>query len=1296
MSRTATSAATHPTINTAGALLPPDLIARLAAGDLDHLSPASYGLPDGYALRQAAARAWELLLPTYRSFQHRLAALPDTDPATVLTRDRWTTIVLRELGYDLKTISNIQVEDDIFDVRHLDGHVPVHMLGWNVELDKRASTNVRGASRSAPHSLIQELLNRTDRHLWAVLTNGRSLRLLRDNIVMGRPAYVEFDLEGMFTGEQFADFAVMFALAHATRIRSERPSDCILEQWRTTAINEGTRALDHLRDGVTQALRTLGTGFLEHPDNHELRDLVRSGPRGTTEYYRWLLRLAYRLIFLFVAEDRDLLHAKETSLDTRRWYAEHFSTSRLRRLAMRGRAGRHTDQWATLKLVFDALGGDGNPALGLPAYGADLFEAAFVGKVHDAKITNERFMTAVRSLAYLPDAATGTTRPVDYKNLGAEELGSVYEALLEFMPNVGEDGVTFSLSVQGGNARKTTGSYYTSKVLVDTVLQASLEPLLIRAMESDNPEAALLALTVCDPACGSGHFLVGAARRIARQLAIVRTGDPEPTQEAMQEALRDVIGRCIYGVDLNDLAAELAKIGLWLEALTPGKPLAFLDNHIKVGNGLLGTTPALLANNIPDDAYEPVFADDKTYARKIKQRNKAEREIAEAGQGYLLGTHEIHVSNSAFTSAFRSVEQDDADDIESLRKKADAWRRAEADPELQRARLVADAWCAAFVWPLTPDFNRESQPVTHETLLTLQESPDLVPLRQRRDAVADLAQHYKFFHWHLEFPQVFQVPEDVHGAENALGWNGGFSCMLGNPPWDTLSPDVKEFFSTYDPSIRQADKAAQRGIMEDLLQHSSLALAWDEYQRDLYATAHFLKRSGAFTMYATGSLGKGDFNVYRSFVERALRLIKPSGRASQIVPSGLYQGANAAEIRRSLLGRYPMRLLLGFVNLKKVWFPAIHSETRFCLYAADGSGEPSPFVSAFGLLTEADLTSALDRAETIDPELIRELVPVDLAISEGLMGESAGLIGTLTRQHPAFGDPTRPERPRHQREIDMGNDRDLLRPDTTGLPVYEGRMVAPWDYRAKEWISGRGRSAVWEDLDFGDVEKRIAPQWTVARKDVPKKIGNRVERYRIGFCDVTSPQTDYPLTATLIPPGTIAGHKVPVITFDPAFEWAYLPWLAVANSLVINFLARRRVTLTMSLTILDSLPFPVWEGPEDPRVKAMSPIAADLALVGPDMEPFRRELSDIGLCAPKAPAHSDDTQWRLRAASALHGYTATHVFGLTDEQVRLLVRESEPTWKSERRTHGEAKTPLLIEEYLHAGRPTDLLAWVAE
>src|SRR5207249_5630529 len=212
-----------------------------------------------------------------------------------------------------------------------------------------------------------------------------------------------------------------------------------------------------------------------------------------------------------------------------------------------------------------------------------------------------------------------------YRNLGSEELGSIYESLLEMHPELNADAGTFVLSTAGGHERKTTGSYYTPTSLISALLDSALDPVLEEAARKPDPKAAILDLKVCDPATGSGHFLVAAAHRIAKRLAAIRTGDEEPAPEALRTAVRDVVGRCIYGVDLNPMAVELCKVSLWMEALEPGKPLSFLDHRIVCGNSLLGTTPALLRQGVPDEAFDPIEGDDKEVCRKFKKQNKEER-----------------------------------------------------------------------------------------------------------------------------------------------------------------------------------------------------------------------------------------------------------------------------------------------------------------------------------------------------------------------------------------------------------------------------------------------------------------------------------------------------------------------------------------------------------------------------------------------------------------------------------------------------------------------------------------------
>ncbi len=404
---------------------------------------------------------------------------------------------------------------------------------------------------------------------------------------------------------------LLYRLLHVTRfaiVDGTAPSACWLEKWRVEAIASGTRALEQIRFGVREAITTLGTGFLRHPANAELRRNI-----DVHAFHAALLRLVYRLIFLFVAEDRDALHPQNTSDQARRRYAEYFSSARLRRQASRRRGTAHSDLYRALQIVLAALGDEhGRPELGLPGFGGIFDDTEADAPLRGLSLANVDLLSAVRHLSRVRDE--NRWRPVDYRNMGAEELGSVYEWLLESVPKHSALDSTFELEDRLGNDRKKTGSYYTPSPLIETLLDSTLDPVIDDAQKrgeiaataagavdpSEHIERELLALTVCDPACGSGHFLVTAARRIAKRVAAVREGNPEPTLDAVRHALHEVIARCVYGVDLNPMAVELAKVALWLEALEPGKPLSFLDAHIKHGNGLIGATPALLRNGIPE------------------------------------------------------------------------------------------------------------------------------------------------------------------------------------------------------------------------------------------------------------------------------------------------------------------------------------------------------------------------------------------------------------------------------------------------------------------------------------------------------------------------------------------------------------------------------------------------------------------------------------------------------------------------------------------------------------------------
>jgi len=464
------------TVRTEGAILPADLLQRIVDNDssLEGLKADDYHC-SGERLNEVINGAWNRLLGQWQTFQAALKRLPEDDIATSVTRERWLLPLFRELDYGrLSTTPAVEIEGKSYAISHGWQQTPIHLVGWRIDLDHR-TPGIAGASRTSPHSLIQEFLNRSNDHLWAFLANGKRLRILRDNVSLTRQAYVEFDLEAMMNGEVYADFALLWLLCHQSRVEckeGERSEQCWLEKWSRAAQESGTRALDSLRQGVEDAIKALGRGFLAHSANSTLRDKLYSGNLPAQDYYRQLLRMVYRLLFLFVAEDRDLLLATKDE-KTRERFVRFYSTARLRRLAERHRGTRHCDHFEGFLVVMQKLGSTGGCAeLGLPALGSFLWSEKAIADLVGCKIINADFLDAIRALAFTVD--NQTLRAVDYRNLGAEELGSVYESLLELHPKLNADAGTFELDVAAGHERKTTGSYYTPTSLINCLTSPTI------------------------------------------------------------------------------------------------------------------------------------------------------------------------------------------------------------------------------------------------------------------------------------------------------------------------------------------------------------------------------------------------------------------------------------------------------------------------------------------------------------------------------------------------------------------------------------------------------------------------------------------------------------------------------------------------------------------------------------------------------------------------------------------------------------------------------------------------------
>jgi hypothetical protein len=798
-----------------GALVAPAMLARIAQQQADGQSEANYGVPKGLTLRDEIARYFRIGQAIFKELtaSETPSMAATTSVVEKLLRDVFGFADIRRAG--TRTVGDRQFT---LTLEAVGGRVPVVVVPPAGDLDRpSAQLTAEGRRRSAA-SALQDWLNAADSVLWGLASNGTRLRLARDNASLTRPAYIEADLRRIFEADLFADFAALWLLVHVSRFGSAGalPADCALERWREAGLKEGVAARDKLRDGVEAALISLGNGFLSHGENGALREKLQKGTLPLSDLFGQLLRLVYRLIFLFAAEDRNLLHPPDAAPGARKLYAEGYSLALLRERAVRRAAGdRHHDRWEGLLIVFRALA-RGERVLGLPALGG-LFAAEAIPDLHQARLANRSLMEAIFRLAWLREAPGLAS--VNWRDMETEELGSVYESLLELTPLLVDEGRGFAFAEAGeakGHARKTTGSYYTPDSLVQALLDSALNPVLDRVqVDGEDPAAALLSVTVLDPACGSGHFLLAAARRIATRLARARAGGVASPAD-YRRALRDVARGCIYGVDRNPMAVELTKVALWIETVEPGKPLGFLDANIRCGDSLLGMFDLkTLEQGIPDAAYKQLAGDERETARHFAKRNKGERE----GQG----SFDFAASASkpppaapmaSEAKALRLMPEDSTDQIAAKRKRFEV---ALADPRRSNLRIAADLYVAAFLARKTGgvplNHNAVTIPTTAHVWDALAERPINGPLVARAQELASTA---RAFHWQLEFP-------DIMGA-------GGFNVVLGNPPWEVMQLSEEEYFAQRLPEVAALAGAARKRAISALERDNPTAFV--SYQTD--------------------------------------------------------------------------------------------------------------------------------------------------------------------------------------------------------------------------------------------------------------------------------------------------------------------------------------------------------------------------------------------------------------------------------------------------------------------------------
>ena len=1056
----------YATIDIEGGLFSSDLIERIGEGDasIEGQRAVDFELPRNRSLSEEIQRAFSDSRVYWDAFGRRLER--SRESRTTLTRQDWAAKFFELLGFPALQYQRAAVEAGgaQFTISHRinggENATPIHIVAFDQGLDERTGAG----NRRSPHTQVQDFLNRSEA-LWGVATNGGRLRLLRDSARLSKPTYLEFDIKAMNEGNAYSEFVVLYRLMHSTRfpLGETAPHECFLENYYNLGIEEGGRVRKKLRVGVKKALQVLGNALASHPGNEALRAALRDGTLDETGYYRQLLNFVYRMLFLMVAEERKLLFMEPSAGQT--VYNRYYSVARLRDRAEQYFAGdHHGDLWAGLAETFRLCrDDDAAQHLNLAPLNGELFGEAACRHIEAAHCSNEHLLKAVRSLSTFDD--DGVRRRVNYAALDVEEFGSVYESLLDYRPvlDMGEpSGRPPSFDLGPGTQRKETGSYYTPPELVRELVNSALVPVmeerLAAATNRQEKVEALLGLRVCDPASGSGHFLLAAARRIAHELAKIDAGDHEPPPPLnYRRALRTVVRHCIYAVDKNPLAVDLCKVALWIECHTAGLPLGFLDHHVKCGDSLVGVMDLdVLDEGIPDDAYKAVTGDDKKAAAWYRKRNKTERTTGQRSLVIESASIDTAVLAEDY-EAFGELEEHTAAEVKTLEELYSDMRGR--DTSWWQLKTACDLWTYAFFAPLETVGPDEPDLVpTTDTVRSVLDS-DSRGTQLEADALQASRSH-PYFHWPLEFPDVFE--------------NGGFDVVLGNPPWERIKLQEKEFFYGRDEEIVNApNKAARERLIRALkIDNPLLANEFTQAKHSAESVSRFVRGSTRFPL-----TGRGDINTYSVFTETARHLLAPRGRLGMIVPTGIATDDTTKVIFSDLVKTGSLVSLYDFENRKKV-FPGIDSRIKFCLLTISGIDRPSANAEfAFYLHSNEHLQES-ERRFSLSAEDFALFNPntrtcptfrtrKDMEIARKMYLRA----GVLWKESKATEPENNPWGVSFQRMFDMSNDsnhfktyEDLiaLQGQLEGnifvcngeryLPLYEAKMFHHYDHRFATFI----------------------------------------------------------------------------------------------------------------------------------------------------------------------------------------------------------------------------------------------------
>lgn len=1181
-------------------------------------------------------------------------------------------------------------------------NLPVIVKGdrtGNAEMDARERCSldfrVKGNRRDkSAHATMLEYLNNTE-HIYGIIANGPTLRLIRNSGQLVKLTYIEFDLRRMLEEDKYAEFCLMFRILHTSRFKSTGDEQSVIERYFNLSIESGNRIRAGLSEAAQKAMSFIGNAALTNTANTALREALASGDLSTETFNKELMHFIYRILFLFIIEDRNLVYDGDSE-QIMRWkeiYSRYYAASRFRALSELSyvRDGRHSDMWAGLMETFRLFeDGDFGGKLGIKPLGGKLFDPDTLHWLKQCLITNDAVFDAFRSLNVFVDEK-GLTVKINYSSLDVEEFGSVYEGILEKHPVItpGTEVTPWTFDYIGGLDRQSTSSYYTRPDLVQSLIRTTLEPVIKEKIAKfSTPEEkvkALLDMKVCDAASGSGHIVLAMARTIAWYVCSIRTGEDNPASMDYRRALHEVIQRCVYAVDYNPDAVELCKVVLWIEGYCAGKPLSFLDHHIRCGNSVVGVTDLdMLLKGVPDKA----FNGDKEALKMLKKLNKKAVEEAQTlrddaaqhglqvslfGEEYNITRIENEQINlGEQVSEINAMPENTL--LEQLTKQR-RWEDLMRSPRVESLRRACDIYVDAFYhqFEMTdiqmdaesgstrlPDF-----PYTATVYQTLEEikqlehpDPHYVALTDEfKRQVAEVSAKNRFFHWCVEFPAVF-----------ANG--GGFDVMCGNPPWDKLQMEDEKWFLGKDNDIVDAPNQSARDKKIKALQESNPKL-YDEYMEARHAIAsqsNFVKNSGRFTLTNCGKI-----ELSSLFAELCLQFSREAW--GLVLPTGIAVNDSNKAFFSKLVDENQLISLYDFENREKLF--DIDSRFKFCLLTAGKEQTKPRNVQAGFYLTRLDHLLDPNRIYTLQTSDFILLNPNTKTCPTFRTSSDAELTRKFYKNAPILVNDETGSNPwgiRFATLFNMATDSPFFRTNEqliesgaikdgnffllNGIryvPLYEGKMIWMHNHQFGEFpTEGKRPSSIAQtSLDkLSDNNSTLCPWYWVPENEVTRQMTKTDKEghvlwhwpyhYYTAFRDVTNATNERTCVASLVP------------GLCPA---------AIMSSIPFDYIARQKVGgSSMAFFIMKQMPFPTPDQIPDTLKWEMAKRVIELTYFNHDMDAWaeelweemteeqREEMPNVGSKEPFIfnPDRRAILQAELDAIVA-------HLFGLTTDELRYIL-----------------------------------------